>query len=113
MESTQQACEQFLAGLSPEMEAQFLCRFGHELTVLARSAYEFQGPGVIDPRLLRDLNEISHCIFAQAASLAAGRNPNFERDILAGWLLGEGKPHLQSRLAAVFDRAVRLVQPVA
>ena len=113
MESTQQACEHFLAGLQPADQAHFLCQFGHELTVLARSAYEFQGPGVVDPRLLRDLNEISHRIFAQVASLAAGRTPDFEPDILAGWLLGESKPHLQSRLVAAFDRAAQRVQPVA
>jgi hypothetical protein len=111
--TNQQTCEQFLAALSPAQQAAFLSQLGHELTVLARSAYEFQGPGVSDPRLLRDLNEISHRIFSQVASLIAGRAPNFEPDILAGWLLGEDKPHLQARLAGAFDRAVRRNEPVA
>ena len=113
MATNQQTCEQFLAALSPTEQARFLSRLGHELTVLARSAYEFQGPGVTDPRLLRDLNEISHRIFSQVASLIADRAPEFEPDMLASWLLGEDKPHLQARLAAAFDRAVQRTQPVA
>lgn len=113
MVTNRQTCEQFLAGLSPAKQAHFLSQLGHELTVLARSAYEFQGPGVTDPRLLRDLNEISHRIFSQVASLVAGREPNFEPDILASWLLGEDKPHLQARLAGAFDRAVQRTEPVA
>jgi hypothetical protein len=39
-------------------KAVLLLTYGHQLTVMARDAYEFQGPGVARPRLLRDSNEI-------------------------------------------------------
>jgi len=106
-------CEQLLASLSTAEQARLLSYYGHQLTVLARSAYEFQGPGVSDPRLLRDLNEIQHRLLGQLASLSGSGAPEFGPEALASWLLGEDRPHLQSELAAAFNRAAARAQPVA
>jgi hypothetical protein len=110
--TTQQSCQELLESLTAGEQARLLKHVGFELTVLARSAYEFQGPGVADPRLLRDLNEIQHRIFGQLASFTQQR-PDFTPEGMAAWLLGEGKPHLQGRLAKAFDTAVQRAQPVA
>src|SRR5206468_1553003 len=60
MAFTQEDCEKALAGMSSQTQAQFLAGLGHIYTVFARDSYEFQGPGVTNPRLLRDFNEVHH-----------------------------------------------------
>jgi hypothetical protein len=60
-------------------------------TVYARDAYEFQGPGVTNPRLLRDFNEVHHRIYAQLTGLLMDGKDVFPPDILAVWLCGEGR----------------------
>ena len=109
---TQQDCEKTLRSLSVAEQSQLLSLFGHELTVLGRSSYEFQGPGVTDPRLLRDLNEIQHRVYGQLASLTRCGQPDFPADILASWLFGEEKPHLQQGLASAFERALESFRAV-
>ncbi len=110
---TQQDCEQTLASLSAVEQSQLLALLGHELTILGRYAYEFQGPGVTDPRLLRDLNEIQHRVHGQLFSLARCGEPDFPADLMASWLFGEGKPHLQTGLAFAFERAAQRFRAAA
>lgn len=96
-------CEQFLNSLQPMQQASFLAKFGHQLTVIAREAYEYQGPGVKDPRWLRDLNEISHRLYPQIAALVAGTQPPFPNDALIAWLTAEDKPILRTSCLATFE----------
>ena len=110
---TQQDCEKLLSTLSAAEQSRLLALVGHELTILGRSAYEFQGPGVTDPRLLRDLNEIQHRVHGQIFSLARRGEPDFPADLMASWLFGEGKPHLQTGLALAFQRAVQRFRAAA
>ncbi len=100
---------QVLAAMPPSHQQQFLASLGHWITVVGRLAYEFQGPGVTDPRLLRDLNEIHHRIYAQINSIARDGKPQFDPESMASWLLGEEKPHLQDRLAWAFDETLKRV----
>jgi hypothetical protein len=104
---TQQTCEKLLSDLSPAEQAQFLTLLGHELTILGRSSYEFQVPGVTNPKLLRDLNEIQHRVHGQLFSLTSRGEPDFAPDLLASWLFAESKPYLQPGLAFAFERAAR------
>lgn len=106
MKITLETSEELLSSMSDLEQSQLLAIFGHELTILGRNAYEFQGPGVTSPRLLRDINEIQHRVFGQLISLTRNRQPTFSPDILASWLLGEGKPHLQPSLTQTFERAI-------
>ena len=106
MELTHHDCESALSVLSDGEQARFLALFGHELTILARTAYEFQAPGVIDPRLLRDLNEIHHRIYNQLSSLARDAKPSYSPDILASLLLAEHRTHLRPALSQAFGRAL-------
>ena len=105
MALTPNQCELYLNSLPPMQQASFLAQLGHQLTVVAREAYEFQGPGVNDPRWLRDLNEISHRIFPQIAALISGTPAPFSNDSLVGWLTAEGKPKLRAVCLATFERA--------
>lgn len=91
MSLTQNDCEKVLADMTPQSQAQFLARLGHRYTVCARDAYEFQGPGITKPGLLRDFNELHHRLYAQLSALATGSVGIFPPDVMAVWLCGEGK----------------------
>ena len=110
---TQQACEKLLSDLSPAEQARFLALLGHELTILGRSSYEFQGPGVTNPRLLRDLNEIQHRVHRQLLSLTSRGETDFAADVLASWLFAENKPYLQPDLAFAFEQAAQRFRAAA
>jgi len=108
MAITPAQCKQYLDDLPPSQQARFLAHFGHQLTVVARDAYEHLGPGVDDPRCLRDLNEIYHRIFPQIGALTNALTPPFANEDLMPWLLAEGKPSLSTRCLVAFERAVAL-----
>jgi hypothetical protein len=107
MAMTQQDCERMLGQMSVLEQSRFLSSLGHYLTVVGREAYEFQGPGVTDARLLRDLNEIHHRIYAQLASLASDRGPAFPPEVLASWLAAEDRSEqLQQSCLMAFERVL-------
>ena len=110
---TQQDGEKIVASLSVSEQLLLLSLLGHELTVFGRTAYEFQGLGVVDPRLLRDLNEIQHRIHGQLVSLTRSDIGDFPPEALASWLFGEDKPELQMSLSHSFERALQRFKTVA
>ncbi|MFP5389976.1 MAG: hypothetical protein ACLGI6_00290 [Gammaproteobacteria bacterium] len=91
MTLTQQDCARALADMSTQELALFLARLGHMCTIFAREAYEFQGPGVTDPYLLRDFNELHHRVYSQLAALLRDSQAVFPPEALASWLSGEGR----------------------
>ena len=95
--------------------ARFLPLFGHELTVIARTAYEFQGPGVTDPRFLREINEIQHRIFGQLMAIGRGNRSSYlPLDVLASWLLADNKtPRLKLEVAHALGRAFQRFRAAA
>lgn len=96
---------EFLSRLTPTEEAAFLARLGHWLTVVARGAYEFQAPGVVDPILLRRINEIQHRVFAQIAGLVENGERAFDSEDLVSWLSAEDRePELQLQCLDAFAR---------
>lgn len=108
MAFTQEDCEQALAGMSSQTQAQFLAGLGHVYTVLARDSYEFQGPGVTNPRLLRDVNEVHHRLYAQLSALLMHGEGVFPPDVLASWLCGEGRSDaFRAASIEAFERCFR------
>lgn len=105
---TQDEIQMFLEGLSNRQQAQLLAVYGHQLTIMARDAYEFQGPGVTKPRLLRDVNEINHRIFPQIRSLYSEEKAALPLDALASWISGEDKPEVKIASIQAFERALSL-----
>lgn len=109
MALTQQECRDALDKMSPREELRFLARFGHRITVVARGTYEFQAPGVTDPRSLRSYNEIHHRIYAQIRSLVVNEKRDFDSESLASWLTGEGRD--ESFRASCFWAFEQALQP--
>jgi hypothetical protein len=109
MTITPQECETLLSGMTDADLTRLLPLFGHELTVIARTAYEFQGPGVTDPRFLRDINEIQHRVFGQLMAIARGNRTDYlPADVLVSWLLAENKsPRLKLEVTHAFERAIQ------
>lgn len=97
---------QYLNSMSPTEQAFLLGHIGHQITVAARGAYECSGSGVTDPRLLRDLNEITHRLFPQIAALAVGAPAPFSNEVIVSWLSAEEKPSIRNHCHAAIERGV-------
>lgn len=111
MSLTQKDCEKILAEMTPQRQAVFLAKLGSMCTVYSREAYEFQGPGVTSPRLLRDFNEVHHRLYAQLSSLLRNGEGVFTADVLAAWIYGEGRDEaFQAASKGVFEHCVRNFQ---
>lgn len=95
--------------------SQLLSFLGHELTLIARTAYEFQGSGVTDPRFLRELNEIQHRVFGQLMAIGRGQRSDYlPVEVLTSWLLAENKPsRLKLEVAYAFERALQRFRAAA
>jgi len=107
---TQSDCEKILEAMTAAEQVHFLSVLGHTLTIVARDAYEFQAPGVTNPRLLRDLNEIHHRIYPQIKSLLGQGKPVFGQESMASWLLGkERSAQLQKACLWAFEESLRRV----
>jgi hypothetical protein len=108
MTITQQDCEKVLSDMPAETQAKFLAKLGHFLTVIAREAYEFQGPGVTNPRMLRDFNELHHRIYSQINGLVSNGTANFPPDVLASWLCGEERAEeFQNTCLMAFEQCLQ------
>jgi hypothetical protein len=112
MALTQKECQSALAALSMEEQKRFLLILGHELTIVGREAYEFQGEGVINSQLLRDLNEIHHRLYSQIRDLVLEQKVSFSPESLASWLTAEGNPNTQAVCLAAFERSLAYAREV-
>ncbi len=92
---------------SCEEQIDFLVQLAHELTILARDAYDVGGNGLVDPPRLRVVNELQHRVTAFVIALRkndAGRYPD---DVLVRTILQHPEePGLQRQLRDAFDRLV-------
>lgn len=59
-------------GLSQHDRARFLALLAHNLTVAARTYYEFQAPGITDPPRFREFNELLHCVTSYLGHILGG-----------------------------------------
>ena len=93
--------------LSNDQKISLLLQYGHCLSILAREAYEFQGPGVTNPELLRGINEIFHRIFPRVATLINDNKPNDSVSSVIHWIVGNGDtPEIQKTSISAFKMAV-------
>jgi hypothetical protein len=69
-----------------EERLKLLICYGHQLTIMCREAYEFQAPGVTNPRLLRDANEIHHRVYQAILELAHSENDGFSVSGISHWI---------------------------
>jgi len=84
-----------------------LSKYGHELTVVARDAYQVQGQGVEFPEWLRVINEVMHRIFPAISELNNDTKHRFAIESLAHWISCEDRnPKLQKSSLAAFKYAL-------
>jgi hypothetical protein len=81
--------------LHPEGQLRVLATFGHELTIVARDAYEFQALGVRESERLRDINEIQHRVFGHICALARADASRYPDEVLLSILFELGDEYLQ------------------
>jgi hypothetical protein len=99
--------QKILNGLVVEDRLKLIISYGHELTIMCREAYEFQGSGVIIPRLLRDANEIHHRVYQAIRELAQGDEDGFSISGIAHWISENDRSvEIQSASIQAFERAV-------
>ena len=97
-----------LDDLSIEERLNLLIGYGHQLTIMCRDAYEFQGPGVTDPGLLRDANEIQHRIYQAIRELAQGESSGFSVTGISNWISAkERNEKIQSASVEAFKWALQ------
>ncbi|MBV1908104.1 MAG: hypothetical protein KUG78_02225 [Kangiellaceae bacterium] len=97
-----------LESLNDEDTVEFLLRYGHELTIHARSGYEFQGSGVDDARLLRDCNEILHRVFQAIREIINNSEKRFSLGGISHWIVAEERNEtIQQASMQAFNRAMK------
>jgi len=83
--------EKEIGRLNNHEKSTLLLTYGHLLTIRARDAYEFQSPGVINPRLLRDINEILHRVFQALREIEVNDDSCFSLNGIHHWISCEEK----------------------
>ena len=83
--------DNLIKGLGSSQKTILLLTYGHQLTVMARDAYEFQSPGVRNPRLLRDTNEILHRIFQALKEIEKNTEKCFSLSGISHWISCEDR----------------------
>ena len=98
--------ETVLVSLDNQRQVHLLLAYGHWLTILARDAYEFQGPGVVKPRLLRDVNEISHGVYPKISELLNNLESSVSVEGISFWIAAEERnDEIRTASVEVFKRA--------
>ena len=72
----------FYQHLSLNEQSEFLALFSHELTVLARESYEIGTDNIINPKFIREINEIQHLLSMQIALLLKDDSERYPDDVL-------------------------------
>ena len=98
--------EVVLNQLSAADRKNLLVCYGHQLTIACRDAYEFQGPGVLRPRLLRDANEIHHRVYQAVQELERG-DGGYTASEISHWIAAiERNDEIQRVSTRAFEWAV-------
>jgi hypothetical protein len=83
-----EATAKFAALTKPERLV-FLARYGHQLTIVARSAYGTEIADVVAKDFFRKLFEIQHRLFSYMASLMTDDDQCFSAQAMVSILLGD------------------------
>ncbi len=95
----------YFSALSLDEKAEFLALLAHELTIVARDAYEVGEEGLTHPSRMRAVNEVQHRLTAFLAALLRGDPRRYPDDILVRILLEQPQDAvLQRQLAEAFAR---------
>ena len=96
--------QQELDELSVAERMRLLICYGHQLTIVCRIAYEFQAPGVTDPQLLRDANEIHHRLYQAIRELERGEDSGYSVSGISNWI---SEPERRDEIQNASTQAIR------
>jgi hypothetical protein len=89
---------------SPQEQTDFLLRFAHAVTILARDTYEVGEKGLTNPSRLRLINEVQHRILSFLLALRKNDEKRYPEDVLLKIILEHPEdPELQRQLQETFD----------
>lgn len=95
----------WLASLSTEAKIRFLARLGFEITIAGRGSYEAGTEDLVDPRLLRRINETLHRVTSFLLHVLRGSCwPDFDTSV-ATLVLATENEELRSWLAYCWHEA--------
>src|SRR5215831_20614439 len=99
------------SNISANDKIRFLSRFGWELTIVGRDAYEPQTEELTYPARLRALNEIQHRILSHLYSLTSHTAQRYPDDVLIAIVLEESPDRvLNQQVQSAFDRAAEFIE---
>jgi hypothetical protein len=99
-----QAIETF-SSYSIQEKTAFLARLAHELTILARDAYDVGQDGLTDPPRLRRINEVQHRVTSFLLALIKNDPKRYPDDVLVRIILEHPEDaDFQRQLQEAFDR---------
>ncbi len=92
---------------SGDEKLNFLLRFAHELTIIARATYEVGTEELTNPSRLRAINEIQHRVTSFAIALRQEDANRYPDEVLVQIILDHpDDPELQRQLRRAFERLV-------
>ena len=98
--------------LHAEGQLRVLAIFGHELTIVARDAYEGQASGVRAPERLRAINEIQHRVFGHIRAMTTADASRYPDEVLLSILFELGDEDLRlETLRAMGEALQAAVEP--
>lgn len=97
------------SSLNRAAQVKLLSRFGFNLTVAARDTYEVGTEELIDPRRLRQINEVLHHIFGHIGKLLNNDPDRYPDDVLISMLLHHDSVTLCSQAERAFLEAASYV----
>ena len=104
-----EAATALYSSLNRAAQVKLLCRFGFNLTVVARDTYEVGTEELIDPRRLRQINEVQHQIFGHIGKLLNDDPDRYPDDVLISMLLHHDSIRLCSQAERAFLEAASYV----
>ena len=104
-----EAATALYSSLNRAAQIKLLFRFGFNLTVVARDTYEVGTEGVIDPRRLRQINEVQHRVLVHIDKLLNDDPNRYPDDALISMLLHHDNVPLCSQAERAFLEAASYV----
>jgi|GraSoiStandDraft_4_1057263.scaffolds.fasta_scaffold825495_2 hypothetical protein len=79
------------SALTEEQQTLVLASYAHELTLVARGGYEAGTEQLLDPALVRRVNEVQHRVTSAIVSRLASSNKRSPDDVLIDIIAGESE----------------------
>jgi hypothetical protein len=106
---TMDRCIRGFSRLSHSQKIKFLATLYFELTIVAREAYDLEGPALTHPRLLRSCNEIQHRIAGVMLALLNDDPNRYPDDVFVQVVLSDDPNLPEGFVLRAFTRSLARV----